>query len=174
MQKEFSSSGCEGDCVISVLETGILGLREVKSPAQGHTASTWQGGSPTQIPRCGTNSLIARPPSAAPRRPALWGTSPGKQRLPPRRLASGPGPARAQWRRSVQGCRGTVPCRDGPDGCRPLPARGEAANPALLTSHFLLSGHKRGHFPSQNLAPSNRPCKWPISSAVHVHVQQEK
>lgn len=69
---------------------------------------------------------------------------------------------------------GRSPAVTGLTDAAPSPRGGEAANPALLTSHFLLSGHKRGHFPSQNLAPSNRPCKWPISSAVHVHVQQEK
>ena len=36
---------------------------------------------------------------------------------------------------------------------------------ASLTFYFLLNGHKRCHFPIQNLAPSNRSSKWPISSA---------
>lgn len=45
------------------------------------------------------------------------------------------------------------------------PDLGRTSAPALLTFYFLSSGHERCHFPTQNLAPSNRPCKWPVSSA---------
>lgn len=67
--------------------------------------------------------------------------------------------------RSMHGGGSPVTRRDSHARC---PPHGKAASPALLTFYFLLSGHKRCHFPPQNLAPSNRPCKWSI------RVQQER
>lgn len=58
-------------------------------------------------------------------------------------------------------------CPAGPHDLPRLEAasRGGFPAPASRTFYFLLSGHKRCHFPSQNLDPSNRLGKWPISSA---------
>lgn len=54
-----------------------------------------------------------------------------------------------------------------------IPAHRKAASPALLTVYFLLSGHKRCHFPPQTLAPSNRPCKRPITAAQSQSARHE-
>lgn len=70
---QLSEPRGEGGClVIPKLQTRILGLREMKSLAQGHTASQQQGQTQTQIPGRGTK-LCSQGPSAAPQTRGILG-----------------------------------------------------------------------------------------------------